>query len=162
MQRICVCAGSFDPVTVGHEDIIRRAAALCDRLLVTVMYNINKQGCFSVSQRLEMLAKVTKDIPNVEVDAWDGLMVDYVRKMGANFVVRGIRSVRDLETERDLAEINARLMPGLETIFLLAKPEHGCVSSSAVREAAAFDADYSSFVPSCVLDDIQTHYKINH
>lgn len=162
MQRICVYAGSFDPVTVGHEDIIRRAAALCDRLLVTVMYNINKQGCFSVSQRLEMLAKVTKDIPNVEVDAWEGLMVDYVRKMGANFVVRGIRSVRDLETERDLAEINARLMPGLETIFLLAKPEHGCVSSSAVREAAAFDADYSSFVPSCVLDDIQTHYKINH
>ena len=162
MQRICVYAGSFDPVTVGHEDIIRRAAALCDRLLVTVMYNVNKQGCFSVSQRLEMLAKVTKDIPNVEVDAWEGLLVDYVRKMGANFVVRGIRSVRDLETERDLAEINARLMPGLETIFLLAKPEHGCVSSSAVREAAAFDADYSSFVPSCVLDDIQTHYKFNH
>lgn len=161
MQRICVYAGSFDPVTVGHEDIIRRAAALCDRLLVTVMYNINKKGSFSVAQRLEMLSKVTKDMPNVEVDAWDGLMVDYVRKMGAQFVVRGIRSVRDLETERDLAEINARLLPGLETVFLLAKPEHGCVSSSAVREAAAFDADYSSFVPPCVLADIQTHYQSN-
>ena len=161
MQRICVYAGSFDPVTVGHEDIIRRAAALCDRLLVTVMYNINKQGSFTVEQRLELLSKVTKDIPNVEVDAWDGLMVDYIRKMKAQFVVRGIRSVRDLETERDLAEINARLMPGLETVFLLAKPEHGCVSSSAVREAAAFHADYSSFVPACVLEDIQSHYKSN-
>lgn len=159
MLRICVYAGSFDPVTVGHEDIIRRAAKLCDRLLVTVMYNVNKQGSFSVAQRLEMLTKVTKNIPNVEVDAWDGLMVDYVRKMGASFVVRGVRSARDLESERDLAEINARLLPGLETIFLLAKPEHGCVSSSAVREAALFGADFSSFVPACVLADIQAHYS---
>lgn len=158
MQRTCVYAGSFDPVTVGHVDIIRRAAKLCDRLLVTVMYNMNKQGAFPVQERLEMLSRVTKDIPNVEVDAWDGLMVDYVRKMGANFVVRGIRNVRDLESERDLAEINARLLPGLETVFLLAKPEQGCVSSSAVREAAAFGADYSSFVPGCILADIQAHY----
>lgn len=159
MQRICVYAGSFDPVTVGHEDIIRRAARLCDRLLVTVMYNPNKQGAFTVAQRLEMLSRVTKDLPNVEVDAWDGLMVDYVRKMGAGFVVRGIRGVRDLESERDLAEINARLLPELETVFLMAKPEHGCVSSSAVREAALFGADYSSFVPACVLADIQAHFN---
>ncbi len=159
MQRICVYAGSFDPVTVGHEDIIRRAAKLCDRLLVTVMYNPNKQGTFTVAERLELLSRVTKDIPNVEVDAWDGLMVDYVRKMGAGFVVRGIRGVRDLESERDLAEINARLLPGLETVFLMAKPEHGCVSSSAVREAALFGADYSSFVPTCVLADVQAHFN---
>lgn len=161
MQRICVYAGSFDPVTVGHEDIIRRAAKLCDRLLVTVMYNPNKQGAFTVAQRLEMMSRVTRDLPNVEVDAWDGLMVDYVRKMGAGFVVRGIRGVRDLESERDLAEINARLLPGLETVFLMARPEHGCVSSSAVREAALFGADYSSFVPACVLADIQAHFN-NH
>lgn len=159
MARICVYAGSFDPVTVGHEDIIRRAAKLCDRLLVTVMYNPNKQGCFTVARRLEMLARVTADLPNVEVDAWDGLTIDYVRKMGADFVVRGLRGVRDLESERDLAEINARLMPGLETVFLLAKPELGCVSSSAVREAALFGADYSSFVPACVLMDVQAHFS---
>ena len=159
MARICVYAGSFDPVTVGHEDIIRRAAALCDRLLVTVMYNPAKKSCFTVAERLELLTKVTKDLPNVEVDAWDGLMVDYVRKMGAGFVVRGIRGVRDLESERDLAEINARLLPGLETVFLMARPEHGCVSSSAVREAALFGADYSSFVPACVLADIQAHFN---
>lgn len=159
MKRIGVYAGSFDPVTVGHEDIIRRAAKLCDKLYVTVMYNINKQGCFTVDQRVELLSKVTSSIPNVEVTSWDGLMVDYVRKTGANFVVRGIRGMRDLESERDLAELNARLLPGLETIFLLSKPELGCISSSAVREAALFGADYSRFVPSCILDDIQAHFS---
>lgn len=159
MERIGVYAGSFDPVTVGHEDIIRRAAKLCDKLYVTVMYNINKQGCFTVDQRVELLSKVTSSIPNVEVTSWDGLMVDYVRKTGANFVVRGIRGMRDLESERDLAELNARLLPDLETIFLLSKPELGCISSSAVREAALFGADYSGFVPKSVIDDIQTHFS---
>ena len=86
-------------------------------------------------------------------------MVDYVRKTGAHFVVRGLRGVRDLESERDLAEINARLLPGLETVFLLSKPELGCISSSAIREAALFNADYSSFVPACVLPDIQAHFS---
>jgi pantetheine-phosphate adenylyltransferase len=95
----------------------------------------------------------------VEVTSWDGLMVDYVRKTGANFVLRGIRGMRDLESERDLAELNARLLPGLETIFLLSKPELGCISSSAVREAALFGADYSRFVTSCILDDIQAHFS---
>lgn len=159
MERICVYAGSFDPVTVGHEDLIRRAAKLCDKLYVTVMYNPNKSGCFSVAQRLELLARVTANIPNVEVDAWSGLMVDYVRKMGAHFVVRGIRGVSDLESETNLAQINARLLPGLETVFLMSKPEHACVSSSAVREAALFGADFSSFVPACVLADVTAHFN---
>ena len=154
-MRICVYAGSFDPVTVGHEDIIRRAAKLCDRLLVTVMYNPAKQGCFPVDKRMELLAKVTKDLPNTEVDAWDGLMVDYVRKMKADFVVRGVRSVADLESDTKLAEINRRLMPGLETVFLPSKPEYSCISSSAVREAALFHADYSSFVPTSVYPEIK-------
>lgn len=159
MERICVYAGSFDPVTVGHEDLIRRAARLCDKLLVTVMYNPCKKGCFPVEKRLELLAKVTADIPNVVVDTWDGLMVDYVRKMGASYVVRGIRGAGDLESETNLAQINALLMPGLETVFLPAKPEHACVSSSAVREAALFGADFSSFVPECVQTDIQEHFQ---
>ena len=159
MARICVYAGSFDPVTVGHEDIIRRAAKLCDILYVTVMYNPAKTGCFTVAQRLEMLSRVCRDIPHVEVDAWSGLMVDYVRKMDANFVVRGVRGAADLEAESSLAQINSRLMPGLETVLLMAKPELGCISSSAVREAALFDADFSSFVPTCVYPDIKVHFN---
>ena len=159
MAKICIYAGSFDPVTVGHEDIIRRAAKLCDKLYVTVMYNPSKTGCFSVAQRLEMLSRVCRDIPNVEVDAWNGLMVDYVQKMNASFVVRGIRGAADLESESSLAQINGRLLPGLETILLLAKPELSCISSSAVREAAVFDADFSSFVPGCIYPDIKAHFN---
>lgn len=159
MERICVYAGSFDPLTVGHEDIIRRAAKLCDKLYVTVMYNPAKEGCFTVAQRLEMLTRVCRDIPNVEVDAWSGLMVDYVRKMGAAFVVRGVRGPGDLESESTLAQINARLLPGLETILLMTRPELACVSSSAVREAALFDADFSSFVPSCIYPDVKAHFN---
>ena len=159
MARICVYAGSFDPVTVGHEDIIRRAAKLCDKLYVTVMYNPAKTGCFTVAQRLDLLSRVCRDLPNVEVDAWSGLMVDYVRKMDANFVVRGVRGAADLEAESSLAQINSRLMPGLETVLLMAKPELGCISSSAVREAALFDADFSSFVPASVYPDIKAHFN---
>lgn len=159
MDRICVYAGSFDPVTVGHEDMIRRAARLCDQLLVTVMYNPAKEGCFPVAQRLEMLERVTADIPNVRVDAWDGLMVEYVKKMGASFVVRGLRGVADFENESNLARLNAMLLPGLETIFLPTRPELGCISSSAVREAALFGADYSGFVPACVYAEIQSRFE---
>ncbi len=159
MSKICVYAGSFDPVTVGHEDIIRRSAKLCDKLYVTVMYNPAKTGCFTVAQRLELLSRVCKDIPNVEVDAWGGLMVDYVRKMDADFVVRGVRGAADLESESTLAQINSRLLPGLETILLMAKSELACISSSAVREAALFDADFSSFVPTCIYPDIKAHFN---
>lgn len=155
MARTSVYAGSFDPVTLGHEDIIRRAAMLCDRLLVTVMYNPAKKGCFTVEQRLELLRKLTRDLPNVEVDAWDGLLVNYVRKTGADFVVRGIRGAQDMESETNLAEVNRRLLPGLETVFLMTKPELACVSSSIVREAAIFNADFSPFVPSVILDDLK-------
>lgn len=159
MTRICVYAGSFDPVTVGHEDIIRRAAKICDKLYVTVMYNPAKQGCFTVAQRLELLTRVCREVPNVEVDAWSGLMVDYVRKMNADFVVRGVRGASDLESESALAQLNSRLMPGLETVLLMTKPELACISSSAVREAALFDADFSGFVPDCIYPDIKAHFN---
>ncbi len=159
MERICVYAGSFDPVTVGHEDIIRRAVKLCDKLYVVVMHNIAKRSCFSAEERVALLRRVTEDLPQVEVDAWDGLMVDYIRNVRADFVVRGIRGIRDLESEGDLAQINARLLPGLETVFLMTRPELSCVSSSAVREAAMFRADYSSFIPESVLDDVRKHFE---
>ena len=158
MKRICVYAGSFDPVTVGHEDVIRRAAALCDELHVVVMFNVNKKGCFSAEERLALLQRVTAEIPNVVVDSWQGLMVDYVRQAGAQYVVRGLRGMADFESEQHLAQINARLLPGLETVFLMTKPEHACVSSSAVREAAHFGADYSSFVPACILEEVRAHF----
>lgn len=159
MGTVCVYAGSFDPVTIGHEDIIRRAAKLCDHLIVTVMYNPAKSGSFTVDQRMALLKKVTADIPNVEVDAWNGLMVDYVAKTKADYVVRGIRGTVDLESETNLAELNRRLLPGLETVFLLSRPELACISSSAVREAALFQAELSGFVPACILSDVKEHFE---
>ncbi len=154
MGRICVYPGSFDPVTLGHEDIIRRAATLFDHLYVAVMHNPKKQGCFTLEERMLLLRKMTVDLPNVTVDCWDGLMVDYARSKHAVAVVRGLRAVSDFESEMTMSQVNSHLLPEVETIFLMTRPEHSYISSSAVREAAKFGADIRAFVPACIADDI--------
>lgn len=159
MERICVYPGSFDPVTVGHEDIIRRASALFDRVIVAVMHNPQKRGCFTVSERMALLEKAVADIPGVSVDAWDGLLVEYVRRTGASAVVRGLRAVSDFESEQVMAQVNSQLLPGMETVFLMTKPEHSCVSSSVVREAASFGADIGAYVPDAIAQDVQAHFS---
>ncbi len=158
MERLVVYPGSFDPVTLGHEDVIRRASALFDRVIVAVMHNPQKRGCFPVAERLALLKKVAAPYANVTVDCWDGLLVDYVRKTGAAAVVRGLRQVNDFESEMTMAQVNAHLLPGMETVFLMTRPEHGCISSSMVREAASFGADVGDFVPPCIAEDIQRHF----
>ncbi len=158
MERLVVYPGSFDPVTLGHEDVIRRASALFDRVIVAVMHNPQKRGCFPVAERLALLKKVAAPYANVTVDGWDGLLVDYVRKTGAAAVVRGLRQVNDFESEMTMAQVNAHLLPGMETVFLMTRPEHGCISSSVVREAASFGADVGDFVPPCIAEDIQRHF----
>lgn len=158
MERVCVYPGSFDPVTIGHADIIERAARLFDQVIVAVLHNPNKTGCFRVSERVDMLRTVTQGLENVTVDVWDGLLVDYVRRTGAVAVIRGLRGSADLEAEMTMAQINARLLPGMETVFLTAKPEHVCVSSSAVREAASFGAPIRGFVPESIESTILTRF----
>ena len=147
MERVCVYPGSFDPVTVGHVDVIRRARHLFDRVVVAVLHNPAKMGCFPVAERLEMLQCACRDMDGVSVAAFDGLLVDFAQQEGACAVVRGLRAAGDYEVEKTMAEINARLMPELETVFLSARPEHACVSSSAVRELAAFGGDFAFMVP---------------
>ena len=159
MARICVYPGSFDPVTTGHLDVIRRAASLFDEVIVAVMHNVNKRGCFPVEQRMALIEKAAAEIPNVRVDKWDGLLVDYVRMSGASCVVRGLRAVSDFESEMTMAQVNAQLLEGMETVFLMTKPEHGCISSSVVREAASFGADISAFVPECIAEEIAAHVR---
>ena len=154
-ERIAVYPGSFDPATVGHEDMIRRAAAQFDRLIVAVLHNPAKRGFFPVEERVRMLEKITADLPNVTVDRWDGLLVDFVKKTGATAVVRGLRQVSDFETEMTMAQANSRLLPGMETVFLMTRPEQGCISSSVVREIASFGGDVSQFVPARVAEDIR-------
>ena len=161
MARICVYPGSFDPLTVGHLDVIERAACLFDEVVVTVMHNIAKMGSFPVAQRVGMIEKATSHLSNVRVDKWDGLLVDYVRRTGADCVVRGLRASQDFESEKTLAQVNAQLLPGLETVFLMTKPEHACISSSVVREAAVFGADVSAFVPAAIAADVAERFCQN-
>ena len=155
-ERVAIYPGSFDPATVGHEDMIRRAAKLFDRLIVAVLHNPAKRGFFTVEERVGMLEKITADLPNVTVARWEGLLVDFVKQEGACAVVRGLRQVSDFETEMTMAQANSRMLPGMETVFLMTRPEQGCISSSVVREIASFGGDVSQFVPSCIAADVMS------
>ena len=147
---IAIYPGSFDPITTGHLDLIERGSKLADRLIVAVLQNRRKQSLFTVEERVEMLTEVVKPFPNVEVGWFDGLMIDYAKARGANFALRGIRAISDYEYELQLAHMNRRLMPGLETVFLLAGEAYSFVSSQLVKEVASLGGNVSGLVPPVV------------
>lgn len=151
--RIAVFPGSFDPVTAGHEDIVRRALSFADRVVVAVSHSPtqSKKGMFPVGERVEMIRETFADEPRVEAAEFQGLLVDYVRGLGAGVVVRGVRTVADWEYELQMAMMNRRLAPGVETVFLAPAPEHAFVSGTLVRQIAALGGDVSPFVPPPVL-----------
>ncbi len=153
-NHCCLYPGSFDPVTLGHMDIIRRAAAVFDTVVVGVLHNPDKQGLFSAAQRVDMLKRACAEIPNVEIIAWPGLLAQLTKETGIRVVVRGVRNAADLDSETTMAHINGDLDPGLETLFLPASPGKTDVSASMVRQLAQFGADISPYVPSQVLPDI--------
>ncbi|WP_290595431.1 pantetheine-phosphate adenylyltransferase [Lawsonella sp.] len=145
-----VCPGSFDPLTYGHVDIVRRAAQLFDNVIVCVAHNPNKQGLFTVAERLEILQEGFSDIPNVTSDSFAGLLVDYCTNVEACAVVKGIRSNQDYEYELPMAHVNKQLS-GIDTIFLPTSPELSFISSSVVKEVVRFGGDASGLVPPIVL-----------
>lgn len=145
-----VYPGSFDPVTYGHLDIIRRSCHMVDELIVGVLYNKAKMPLFSVEERVRMLEETTKDLPNVKVVPFEGLLVEFARKMAARMVVRGLRAVTDFEYELQMAQTNHKLEPAVETVFLTTSLEHSYLSSTIVKEVAAFGGDISQFVPEAV------------
>ena len=147
-----VYPGSFDPVTYGHLDIIRRSCHMVDELIVGVLYNKAKMPLFSVEERVRMLEETTKDLPNVKVVPFEGLLVEFARKMEARMVVRGLRAVTDFEYELQMAQTNHKLEPAVETVFLTTSLEHSYLSSTIVKEVAAFGGDISQFVPGYVSD----------
>ena len=155
----CLYPGSFDPVTLGHLDVIRRAAAIFDTVVVGVLHNPEKKGCFSVEQRVDMLQRACRGIPNVQVISYGGLLAQLTRETGISVVVRGVRGVADLESETAMARINRQLNPALETLFLPASPEMGEISASMVRQLAAFGADLSAYVPQEALPVIQAAFQ---
>ena len=159
-MRTCVFPGSFDPVTRGHMDLIERAAALFDRVTVTVMINRNKQGSFPVSKRKELLEKACAGLDNVTVDLWDGLLVDYLRARGENTVIRGVRNTSDFEAESISAQANRMLFPEMETVILFAGEGKNAISSSAVREIASFGGSVAEFIPEKVADEINAFFGL--
>ena len=149
-MRRAVCPGSFDPVTNGHLDIVRRASRLFDEVTVGVLVNPNKQGLFSVDERLTMLGDVVTGLDNVKVEAFEGLLVDFCRDHDIDAIVKGLRAVSDFDTELQMAQMNASLS-GVETVFVPTSPEWSFLASSLVKEVARFGGDVSGLVPSEVL-----------
>jgi pantetheine-phosphate adenylyltransferase len=147
---VSVYAGSFDPVTNGHLDIIERAAALFSTVIVAVGKDTEKHPMFSVEDRVEMLKETTQGMHNVEVDRFSGLLVDYVRKRGADAIVRGLRVLSDFEYEFEMALMNRKLAPELETVFLMARADHLLISSSLLKEIASLGGSVEGLVPKSV------------
>lgn len=155
MNRIAVYPGSFDPPTLGHLDVLKRAARLFEQVIVAVGVNSSKSPFFSLEERLEALTACTRGLPNVRVDSFDGLLIRYVESVGGNAIVRGLRATSDFDYEFQIAMANRRMEPNIETVCLMTKDEHSFLSSTIVREVARLGGDYAGFVPAEVAEIIK-------
>ncbi len=158
-MKIAIYPGSFDPVTSGHLNIIRRAASIFDRLIVCVMVNAGKNPMFTLEERVELIKRVTSDIPNVEVDCSAELLADYARRKGSCVIVKGLRAGSDFENEFQMALINHKINPQLDTMFLTAEHQYMYLSSSTVKELGNYNVNLSEFLPEAIIPDFQK--KIN-
>lgn len=158
-MKIAIYPGSFDPITSGHLNIIRRAADIFDKLIVCVMVNAGKSPMFTLEERVDLIRRVTADIPNVEVDGSSELLAEYARKRGSCVIVKGLRAGSDFEYEFQMALINRKINPDLDTMFLTAEHQYTYLSSSTVKELGKFDVDLSDFLPEQIIPDFQQ--KIN-
>ena len=155
MAKTVICPGSFDPLTIGHLDIIKRTSKLFDNVIVVVMRNYNKDsGSFTVEERVDFIKRCTEDLPNVTVDSYKGLLADYARKNGAGAVVKGLRAKSDYDDEVRQALTHQKLNPELETVFMVTSSEYMFLSSSVVKQVCALGGDVSNFVPARIRDDI--------
>lgn len=154
-MKIAVYPGSFDPITLGHLDVLKDGAHMFDKVIITVSNNISKHALLSVEERKELIRQSVAEIPNVEVDSFDGLTVEYAKKIGATILLRGLRAVSDFEYEMQLSQTNRSLSEDIKTVFLITRPEYNFISSSSVKEILKNDGDISKFVPKPVSDYLQ-------
>ena len=154
-----VYPGSFDPATYGHLDIIKRASISFDRVIVGVLHNSAKSPLFSVEERVKMLEEATKDLTNVRIVPFHGLLIDFARQMDAFVIIRGLRAITDFEYELQMSQTNHKLEPDLETMFLTTSIEYSYLSSTTVREIAAYGGDVSQFVPEAVAGELEAKMK---
>jgi pantetheine-phosphate adenylyltransferase len=158
VARLAVYAGSFDPVTLGHLDLIERASALFSDVIVAVGVHPTRAPLFTPQERLALLTKVSAHLPNVTVDSFDGLLIDFCKKRGARVIVRGLRAATDFEYELQIAHANADLCPEVDTIFLPTRTKHGFVSASLVREIATHGGDVSRYAPAVVCEALKSKF----
>ena len=158
-MKIAIYPGSFDPITSGHLNIIRRAAKIFDHLIVCVMVNAGKQPMFSLEERVELIRRVTADIENVEVDCSSELLADYAQKRGSCVIVKGLRAGSDFENEFQMALINHKINPNLDTMFLTAESQYMYLSSSTVKELGKYDVDLKDFLPEQIIPDFKKRMK---
>ncbi len=159
MPKIAIYPGSFDPITHGHVDIIRRASALFDKVIIAVLSNVDKNNLFTVPERLELIKASTTDISNLEYDSFDGLLVNYAAQKKVSAIVRGLRVVSDFDYEFQMAITNRQISPQLETIFLMTDAKYSFLSSSLVRQLAQFHGTINQFVPGVVVQALEKKFK---
>ncbi|MCM3214860.1 MULTISPECIES: pantetheine-phosphate adenylyltransferase [Niallia] len=159
MASIAVCPGSFDPITNGHIDIIKRGAKVFDQIYVCVLNNSSKKPFFSVQERLELIKEVTKDIPNVTVSSYEGLLIEYAKSVNATAIIRGLRAVSDFEYEMQITSMNRVLSDEIETFFVMTNNQYSFLSSSIVKEVSKYDGDISELVPPTVESALKEKFR---
>lgn len=160
-MSLAICPGSFDPITLGHLDIISRSAQIFDNVIVCIMFNSNKtKPMFAISERVEMVKKVVERFPNVRIDTSDGLLAEYAKQFDGAVIVKGLRAASDFEYEFQMNHINKKINPELETMFLTANEKYTFLSSSVVREVASYGADLTGFVPREIVAEIEEKAKL--
>ena len=159
-MKVAIYPGSFDPITNGHLDIIERSSKIFDKLIVSVLHNSAKNAVFSVEEKINLIKKATLSIPNVEIDYFDGLLVDYAKKKSATTIIKGLRAVSDFEYEMQMALMNRKQNPDVETMFLIASSEYSFLSSSIVKEVARLGGNLDGFVPECIKTEIYNKFTI--
>lgn len=159
-MKTAIYPGSFDPITSGHLNIIRRAASIFDKLIICVMVNAGKSPMFTLEERVDLIRRVTEDIPNVEVDSSSELLADYARRKGSCVIIKGLRAGSDFENEFQMALINRKINPELDTMFLTSEHQYMYLSSSAVKELGRYNVDLSDFLPEQIIPDFQKRINI--
>ncbi len=157
MEKL-VYPGSFDPITLGHVDIIRRAAGLCDELIVAVLVNPGKQPSFTIGERVDMIRRCISGIDNASVRSFDGLLAQYLQNIGARAIIKGLRAVSDYEYELQMAHMNKKLNIEMETLFMMASLQYSFLSSSTVKDVARYGGDISEFIPEEIIEDVYAKF----
>ena len=157
-MKTAIYPGSFDPITKGHLDVLRRAAEIFDKVILVVSVNVNKKSFLTTEEKIRLIQESCKDIENVEIDSFDGLTIEYAKKKNANVLIRGLRAVSDFEYEMQLSQANNALSEDIHTVFLITKPKYNFISSGTVREIAQMRGDVSKFVPPPVAKFLEEKY----